>query len=270
MTANSQGVYSENKRMPMRQESRRLETFGIPSRVSLSHTRRIGEGAIFLDFGAGENPDLRHAVQTQQGNYIPIDRRSEAIAKHLQGGANGITADLLNLPAPLGRQFADYAHTRFVLGHFPDRDERAQVVRNTLGMVRPGGKGLYIDYDWTAMDGSEAVKDLRDFTLANIVLFDAAYGSKSSEDIREIVAENASMRTSRHRPEPQTNYYPLTSIREVTQRALQAQQSNPELQSQAGELFDQLDAEAASPNAPGFRMPDIVTVRVTPNRNFIP
>jgi ubiquinone/menaquinone biosynthesis C-methylase UbiE len=254
-----QNVY-ENQDGPLDAETQRLRTFDAPTQVSIEALGTISQDDKILDIGAGENPTLRGYIQQHGGNYIASDIRFEATAEQLQGGALAVQGDAKNLA--FSNESLNATHARFVLGHFP-AEARKQLVSEALRVLKPGGKAVLIDYDWTKMHGSDAVNAVRDFTLNNITIFDASYGSKSQNEIQEFVGEEVAVSEVRKSPPLMTEYAPLISLRQVTLAGLERQQSSNELKQQASQIFDLVEQEAASADAPGFYMPDMVTVVVT-------
>lgn len=248
----------ENSGERLDAERDRLRSFDIPTNFSIDTLGEIEIGSSLLDIGAGENPGLRDYADYQLATYLAFDIRLDALAEHAAKGAIAVEGDARHLP--FTDDSIDTAHGRFVLGHLSP-DSRKQMVDETLRVVKPGGKAIFIDYDWTAVSGSPAVNAIRDFTIENIKLFDAAYGSKSKDEIEQLIGKQAVTETRLKSP-LLTDYAPLLGLRQITLIGLEKQQSDPELAKQAEAIFDMLEAEAVSDNPPGFYMPDMVAVTV--------
>lgn len=240
------------------QESERLRAFDLPTSVSIEAIGPLPKESVVLDIGAGENPGLRNYTLESEAHYVPLDIRPEPLMEHQRYDTAPLLLDARDLSSV--PSIVDVVHSRFVLGHFNPAD-RQKVVDESLKTLKPGGKAVFIDYDWTAMHGSEAVNRLRDFNLNEITIFDAGFGATSTEEISQIVGNTVkSIETKRTSPPVQTDYRPMLALRQITLRGLAAQNAPEEKVKEAESIFDDLELEAKSPHSLGFFMPDMVAV----------
>lgn len=258
--SNPKNVYQRGDELDAERE--RLRTFDVPTKASIAAIGELAPGQLVLDIGAGENPGLEEHVQNQGANYIALDFRHEPMAERAASGTMAVRADAKHLP--IAESVADATHARFVLAHFPDEDDRGEIVVEALQALKPGGKAVFIDYDWTALHGSDAMNRLRDFTLQNVQGFNPGYGANSKSEIAGFVADQAAaVEEMRMSPPRLFDYGPAISIRQVTLQGLMNYGAAQEIIDEANKIFDDIEAEAQMDNPPGYHMPDMVSVVVT-------
>lgn len=257
MVTKPENVY-ENPAV-LSEESARLREFDVPTKSSLEAIGPLTPGSVLLDIGAGENPGLGNYTRDSGASYISFDVRRDALIEQAQLGAFAVQGDARQLP--FLSDSIQTAHARFVLGHF-DEEARGQIVEETLRTVKSGGSAVFIDYDWNAIDGSEAILRLGDFTLENISSFDAGYGAKSSNEIEQLLGESVEVEEKRTKTPQMFNYAPVLSLRQVTLKGLEIAGADMSLFDQANAIFDALAQEASSNEPPGYYMPDMVAVIV--------
>lgn len=255
MTSSPKNVYESSS--PMTEESERLRTFDIPTQVSVSAIAPLKQDETVLDIGAGENPALGQFVHEQGGNYIALDFRYDAAQKQHDAGAAALQGDIRALP--IAKESVNTVHSRFVLSHFTPED-RKRAIADMYDKVTPGGRLIFIDYDWSAIDGSEAIRKLRDLTIEHVTVFDAAYGGKLLSEVGEVLCEDLSVAQTVKQSPLLKEYQHVTSLRQVTIRGLEVSGATKEVIEYTHSVFDEIEAEAELPNPPGFLMPDIVAL----------
>lgn len=276
-------------------ESERLKRFEIPNIFSLNLMGDIPEGALIADIGAGENPGIRTAVQNSKANYLAIDipQRSKALLEHGSNNSLIYISDARELG--FNGHIADIVHSRFLLGHINNPNDRELIIKNLVGLTKPDGKTILIDYDWSGLRGSEAVNNLREFMRNNIWIFDGFYGANSASEIADLIGSDYQVKEIRKTSpllgaEDKIQYAPAVTLRngmigfivgqtadldsiqalrdavsdgaprETIDKAFQAmaQSADKSLIVQTNQIFDALELEASSDNPPGFYMPDMV------------
>lgn len=258
MSPKHKNVY-ERSSGQLKDEAERLRTFDMPTQASIAAIGDLTSGEFVLDIGAGENLGLSNYVQGHKANYVALDTRHEALMEQKENGALVMEGDARSLPK-FTVQF-DVSHARFVLAHFVPSDQR-RIVNGSLACIKPDGKAIFIDYDWTAMSGSDVVTRLRDFTLGRIKNFDASFGAESKEKVSDYAGEGYEITEQRTHPPKIYDYRPAVGLREVTLKSLELSEGTEEEVAEVNEIFDDLEREAASGNPPGFHMPDIVALVV--------
>lgn len=246
--------------VPLDQEHNRLKDFGLPMSVSLEAIGDIAPGSTILDIGAGSNPSLGTYLRDKQVNYTALDQNLEFLNVQQAAGSQTIRGDIRNLPiAPGG---FDVAHTRFVIAHLGE--DQGKAIQQVFRTVKPGGKAIYIDYDWTQASGSLAFNEIRDLFIKDM-LFDAAFGSRLETSVKAALSETAVSVTSTRFSAPRMfDYSQLLNLREAANIDLTLQNKD-ELIDTCNRLFDELALESESESAPGFQFPDFVTVTATKN-----
>ncbi len=255
----SGNVY-QNQTGPLDAEADRLRNFDVPTQASIEAIGPIQAGTKVLDIGSGENLGFGGYVRAQGADYISLDIRHGSLIEQSIAGGHAVEGDARALPFP--ENSVDTAHARFVLAHFGHED-RGKIVAETLNSLKPSGQAVLIDYDWTAIDGSEAMLRLRDFTLENVKIFDGKFGADSVGELGHNVAGQAGVYEVRTSSPHLVDYAPVLGLRQVTLRSLVMSGAGPDLIDQATSIFDRLVEEAESEHPPGFRMPDMVAVVVT-------
>lgn len=255
----SRNVYVEHSG-ELNTEIERLRSFDLPTATSIDAIGTIQPNTTVLDIGSGENPSLNNYIQGKNGYYIAFDTRHSAVVEQSHHGSAAVQGDARFLP--FANNAVGVAHARFVLGHFRPED-RKQAANETLQCVKPGGEAVFIDYDWTAIDGSPAMIALRDFTLSNIKVFDAAYGSYSLEELSAMGGNQVTTKEVRTKSPQLFDYKPVLGLRQITLKGLELANASEELVDQANSIFDALELEASMKKPPGFTMPDIVAVVLT-------
>lgn len=254
-----ESVYTANA-VELGDESKRLREFDMPTKISIDAIGPLRPESVLLDIGAGENPGLREYALDSDAHYVPLDIREEPLKEHQQFDTAPLLADARDLSF-IESGIVDVVHSRFVLGHLP-QEGRTSMVSGSLKTLKPGGKAVFIDYDWTSMHGSDAVNKLRDFTLSEITIFDAGFGAKSAEELSAIAGDTVSLESKRTSPPLQKDYRPMLGLRQVTLKGLEVQGASEDKIKTAEEIFDAIAKEAESEQAPGFYMPDIVSVTI--------
>ena len=240
------------------QERARLRSFDLPTQVSVQAIGSLDNDSVLLDVGSGENPGLKTYAQAEGARYIAIDIRPKALTEQHDQHAIAVQADARTLP--IAESVIDVAPSRFVLAHFTNKEDRKKIVKEAFRVVTPGGKAVFIDYDWTAMRGSSSLIRLRDFTLGNISIFDAGYGVDSKQEIGRFLDNKAVIEELRVSPPILQDYESVLALRQVTLRALRQQTASQNLIDEANAIFDGIQAESTLENPPGFHMPDMVGV----------
>ena len=255
---NQPNVYEQSPGA-LQAESERLRTFDMPTQVSIEAISDVQPGTAVLDIGSGENPSLNKYVHDRDATYVAFDIRAGALAEQQAEGALALMGDARELP--IADESLDVVHARFVLGHFSTPD-RAQIMNEAMRCLKPDGKAVFIDYDWTAMHGSDAINQLRDFTIQNIGVFDAAYGARSTSETAANLSGAADVTELRKSSPLLADYTGPLKLREITLKGLEASHADTSLVAEANAIFNALEAESRSDDAPGFYMPDMVATIV--------
>jgi hypothetical protein len=117
--------------------------------------------AVCIDVGAGDSTSLGEKIRERNPSafYLPVDLRSEAVAKHNAAGfpaEQGYATDL-----PHANDTADLVHTRFTMAWLDDASRK----RAFEEMMRVGNENVklaIIDYDWSVTSGPEPFNRLVD------------------------------------------------------------------------------------------------------------
>ena len=223
----------------------------------------LESGSVVLDIGAGSSPAVREHVRSHDGTlYVAMDANQEAVATHQQDPEEpGVFALHGNVRDGLGfgSESADVINARYLLA-FLDIDTRRRVMGEMLRILKPGGRIILTDYDWSVVDGSEDVQRLRDIGLA-IRLFDADYGDMSAAEASSFLPDDVTITTQRFAfPHPLTDYEPLLKLGYVIPQGLLAENDGERLAQEAEALFARLREESTSTDRQGYRWPDAVAV----------
>lgn len=239
-------------------EAERLRDFTWPTEVSLDVIGDIASGARFLDVGAGSNTSLAANLSSKGIEYVAFDRNKDFIKRQRAAGANAIEGDVRQMP--FDDDSFDVCHARFVMAHLAsDCPAAAQQI---LRATKPGGRAIFMDFDWTAASGSNTFNKIRDL-LIDEMLFDADLGANLERTIQQSLAGSSSTLATKRYVHPRMyDYRQVLNLREASNVDLKLQKKLSELK-RANELFDQLREESESASPPGFHFPDIVAVIAT-------
>lgn len=243
----------------LQEEKERLANFDLPTQVSAETIGTIAAGARVLDIGAGPNTNLFRYVQAQGGIYVALDKNGDFLQQQERAGAEVVNADIRELPFNDGE--FDITHARFVISHLGDDKQKA--IRETLRLTKPGGKAIFLDYDWTTAHGSKAFEAVKDFMINGGFLFDADFGAGLEPEVRKASTDGRA--TSRlFPPTHMTDYAQILKLREAGTTDLKVQGKDA-LLPKWNALIDDLQKEAEAADAPGFYFPGVVAVMVSKN-----
>jgi len=110
--------------------------------------------AVCIDVGAGDSTSLGEKIRQRNPSafYLPVDLRSEAVAKHNAAGfpaEQGYATDL-----PHENDTADLVHTRFTMAWLDDAS-RKRAFEEMMRVGNENAKLAIIDYDWSVTAGPE-------------------------------------------------------------------------------------------------------------------
>jgi len=118
---------------------------------SLDLCERLGlrEGWHCLDVGAGTGSLARRLAERvgPTGSVVALDVDTRFLEAYATERLHVVAADVTAEPLPEGR--FDLVHARLVLEHLPAREE---VLRSMAAALRPGGRLLVEDFDWSTAD----------------------------------------------------------------------------------------------------------------------
>lgn len=249
----------EAQTQPLQVESERLRSYDIPTQASIRAIGMLQPGEVLLDIGAGESQVLGAWAAGQSGRYVAYDIRHTPLMEQTSAGRWAVEGDARSLP--FSNSSAQIAHARFVLAHFKEEDRR-QIFSEAMRVVKPGGNAVFIDYDWIAMRGTDAVNNLRDFTLGNIPIFDAGFGARSAEELKEYGGDAMVVEEQRTCSPLLIEYSPMLSLQQVTLSALRNVCAGESRIAEAISIFADIRTEASLHTPPGFYMPDMVAIVV--------
>lgn len=255
MARESTGNIYESEAGNLAQDRERMRDFNAPLHASIRAIGAVLPGQVLLDIGAGNNTGLRDYTQDQGGLYIPVDINLPPLQEQRNGQSVPIQADARLLP--ISNDSVDVAHARFVLMHFGS-DDRAIIIDEAYRSVQAGGRALFIDYDWSTMDGSDAMNRLRDFTLAHVGFFNPIYGGDAAAEISSVVGEQ---HVTEEVTSPfLTDYQPAMRLRQGMIAGLAMQQADQTLFDEINRIFDLIETESQQEDAPGYKMPSMFAV----------
>lgn len=274
----------------MRAEADRLgeaesEINQASNRLSIMMAGDVGPHHEFLDVGAGENTGLRdhYRAPAIDAMYTALDVRPEAVARRQE--TDDIRSRSIVMDIREGLHLPDASmhvvHARYVSAYFeggmptkpeaydddpsaPDEPrDRQRLFEELYRVTAPGGRMVVIDYDWSRARGSWAVEQLRNMGIDYISRFDADLGRTLGQELqRQFHGRGAQVITQRHDFPHTTDYTPLLKLRPIITQGLLLEPNGAELSQAAAELFDHIQAEANSPNPPGYAFPSAVGVAV--------
>jgi SAM-dependent methyltransferase len=238
------------------QEADRLRDFDLPTQVSLKGIGELAPGFSFLDIGAGANTSLGSYIRAHGGTYTAFDRNEAFLERQRASGVTAVQGDARKMP--FNHESFDITHARFVLAHLGV--DKQGVMRQIITVTKPGGRAIFIDFDWTTAHGSDTFNRIRDLFMAEM-LFDAAFGSRLEAEVRDTISiDVAAIKVARYTAPKMSDYAQVLSLRKAATTDLMLQHASPELIYKCASLFDQLETESKSSNPEGFYFPDFVTV----------
>jgi SAM-dependent methyltransferase len=248
------------------QEWRRLAAEDVinneANRFSAELIGSLEVGSVVLDIGAGSSAAIREHVRSHEGAlYVPLDTNQQALEAHRQDPEEpGVLTLNGNLREPatletIGAASVNVVHVRYVLA-FLDIEARERVMSELYRIVKPGGRIIFMDYDWSVVDGSEDVQKLREIGLS-ISMFDADYGEIGDAEAASFLPDEAVMRQERLEfPYPLPDYAPLLALGHIIPHGLMAEENGEQLAEEARQLFARLEEESTNVNRSGYRWPD--------------
>lgn len=238
----------------------------------------------FLDVGAGENTGLRDHYRSPEVNavYTAVDVREDAVEHRRQTDDARSRSLVMNVRE--GLSFPDNSmhvvHARYLSAYFPggtpakpeaydapgapqEPRDRMQLFEELYRVTMSGGRMVVVDYDWSRVRGSWAVEQLRDMGIDYIKGFDADLGrTLDRELLQQFHGRGAQFEAYRQDFPHTTDYTPLLKLRPIITRGLLQEADGERLSAMANQLFDNIQAEADSPNPPGYTYPPAVGVAV--------
>lgn len=161
---------------------------------------------------------------------------------------------------PFASNSFDISHVRFVIAHLGQ--DKAKAIQEVVRVTKPGGRAIFLDFDWSTAHGSLIFNRFRDFLINGGSLFDADFGAILEQTIRSAFTDdNSSITTKIFRPQHMIDYSPVLRLREAGVNDFKVQGKNEEAKTWE-KLLDNLLDESKSQNPPGFFFPGIVIVTV--------
>lgn len=181
-----EGNRPEAERLAMMAEY--ADGVSVASIVEAIGTMKKRGGAVVLDVGAGDSVSLGKNLKTLGYAYLPVDVREEAVAAQVAAGFDAEKAQADKLPFESAS--VDIVHARFTLGWLSEED-RNGFLREVLRVGKVTSAGVFIDYDWSVVDGPELFMEgiaqvrklLADFG------FNPDYGKVLHDDIKSSFAD---------------------------------------------------------------------------------
>ena len=239
------------------QETERLRGFDLPTRVSIEVITPISTGVKFLDIGAGPNTQLLEFVHLQGGIYTALDKNPDLLKAQSLAGATTVKGDIRDLP--LQNSSFDIVHARFVIAHLGEDKQKA--IREAIRVTKPGGKAIFIDYDWSSARGSDAYNKVRDFMINGGFLFDADFGATLEKAVRESSAYGT-LSTKSIEPAFMSDYSQVLKLRQAGITDLRMQNNEAGVDEWIS-VLDDLQKESETNEAPGFHFPGMNLVVLT-------
>lgn len=145
------------------------------------------KGKRIVDFGAGDSTSLGEKIVNSGGQYIPLDKRVEAIRRHIESGfGEARVASVYR--SGLEAKSSDVVNARFVFGWLQEPQERKDAMREMFRITKDGGKVVITDYNWNSNQKNPALKNA--INIATGIMsdfgFNPCYGSESHDDLNKI------------------------------------------------------------------------------------
>jgi len=258
MKTNPANIY-ESDDSHFKQETERLASFDLPTKISLETMGGISPSARILDIGAGPNTQLVSYIQSHGAHYVALDKNSDFLEKQKAAGAETCLGDIRSLPYQ--DAIFDKCHVRFVISHLGK--DKPTSIREVLRVIKPSGKAIFIEYDWITAHGSVAFDKVKNFMINGGFLFDADYGHELDEAVRSAATtDNLLLKVKNYDAPQMTDYSQVLKLREAgtTDLKLQGKEASAE---EWNKLLDALQVESESSNPPGFFFPGVKVVTAT-------
>lgn len=245
----------ESSQSRFNQETERLAGFDLPTRISIEALGAISPGTGVLDVGAGPNTGLGDYIRSRQAQYVALDKNAAFLEKQKLAGAETVLGDIRRLP--FEDASFDICHVRFVVSHLGQDKQKA--IREVLRVTRPGGRAVFIDYDWTTAHGSPAYDRVKDFMLHAGFLFDADFGAELAEQVRHAATDETAVAVEHSSPARMLDYSQVLKLREAGAADLSLQGKDDAVANWY-RVLDELQKESESDNPPGFFFPGMTIV----------
>jgi len=262
MTNDAANIY-ESKDSEFKQETERLSTFDLPNRTSIEAIGNIGPDIHFLDIGAGPNTSLLSCVQSQGGDYTALDKNPDFLQRQKIAGAKTVLGDIRALPFEDGS--FETCHARFVIAHLGNEKELA--ISEVFRVTKPGGRAIFIDYDWSTAKGSEAFEYVKDFMIHGGFLFDADFGGELEDLVTKVTGADATVSRKDYPPTKMTDYSQILKLREagITDLKLQGRGEAVNAWTSALDALQKESESSESTEPPGFFFPGMMVVLASKN-----
>jgi len=181
-------------------EAERLSTMAeYADPISINSLKNyLKTGSVIVDIGAGDSISLGDSFRNMGYKYIAVDQRTGAVEKHREAGFEAIQSSALDIDMP--EKISDAVHSRFTLSWLSS-EQRLMALNEMARISKNGGKIVIIDYDWSSIEGPDALKQAS--SVAMDILenagFDPNYGKKIAKDIMlksDFILENSKKQIS--------------------------------------------------------------------------
>ncbi|HET9174433.1 MAG TPA: methyltransferase domain-containing protein [Candidatus Saccharimonadales bacterium] len=257
MTSNPANIY-ESGDSRFSQETQRLASFDWPTQISIEAIGELRASAHILDIGAGPNVQLANYVKSHGGGYTALDKNASFLEKQKAAGAETVLGDIRSLP--FHDASFDISHIRFVVSHLGN--DKQTSIQEALRVIKPTGKAIFIEYDWTTAHGSPVFEKVKNFMIHGGFLFDADYGHELLDAVQLAAPSHIALSVKHYDPPQMMDYSQVLKLREAgsTDLKLQGKESDT---TEWNKLLDALQAEAESVNPPGYFFPGVTVVTAT-------
>jgi|GEM_PF-2671883 len=259
MNTDAANIY-ESKDSEFKQETERLSTFDLPIRISVEAIGDISPDIHVLDIGAGPNTSLFSYVHSQGGEYTALDKNPEFLERQKIAGAKTVLGDIRALP--FEAEGFETCHARFVIAHLGHEKELA--ISEVFRVTKPGGRAIFIDYDWSTANGSEAFESVKDFMIHGGFLFDADFGGELEDLVTKVTGADAVVSRKDYPPTKMTDYSQVLKLREagITDLRLQGREEAVTAWTSA---LGALQKESENTELRDFFFPGMTVVSVSKN-----
>ncbi len=157
-----------------------IEALWDPGTQGVLERCGVRAGSAVLEVGAGGGSVTRWLANRvgPTGRVLATDVDTRFVAELASDTVEIRTADIVTDPLPEGE--FDVVHTRLLLEHLPERD---RALDRLVSALKPGGRLVVEDYDWTGFgfdpsDERETRAALAIITFMANAGFDQAYGRR--------------------------------------------------------------------------------------------